>query len=194
MAIFGTEIKNMFFSPKCKTYILSDGFEEDLGQTASSSSPSAQLYTCTLVLKNTGSKELTDLSLVIKEVHFINGNGKSKKINRFENTIFWLNPNIKKINLRETEQREIIVARVVPEASLGTPDNSYKSPLKFTITGVNLDAKYNQKGKWIVKYCIQTPHKIIKTFQITLSWSGKWCSRINEMTNEVTSELKELKL
>ena len=35
VAIFGTEIKNMFFSPKCKVFILGEGFEEDLGQTAS---------------------------------------------------------------------------------------------------------------------------------------------------------------
>ena len=193
VAIFGTEIKNMFFSPKCKVYISGDGFDEDLGQTASTSAPMAQMYKCSLVLKNTGSKELTDLALVVKEVHFINGNGKSKKISRFENTLFWLKPEIKRINLRETEQREIIVARVLPEASEGTPDNTSKSPLRFSITGITLDAKYNQKGTWVVKYSLQTPHKIIKTFQIKLSWSGKWCSRINEMTNEVTSELKEIK-
>ena len=194
VAIFGTEIKNLFFSPKCKAYIIGEGFEEDLGQTASTSSPSAQMYKCTLVLKNTGRKELTDLALVVKEVSFVNEKGKSKKISRSENTIFWLNPEIKKINLRETEQRDIIIARVWPEASEGTPDNSKKSPLRFSITGINLEQKYNQKGKWIVKYSLQTPHKIIKTFEIRLSWSGKWCSRINEMINEVTSELKEIKL
>ena len=194
VAIFGTEIKNMFFSPKCKVFILGEGFEEDLGQTASSSSPCAQLYECALVLKNTGSKELTDLSLVLKEVIYVNGSGKTKKINKCDNTIFWLKPEIKKINLRESEQRDIIVARVLPEASEGTPDNSKKSPLRFSITGFNLENNYNQKGKWVVKYYLQTPHKIIKTFQITLSWSGKWCSRINEMANEVSSELKEIKL
>ncbi len=194
VAIFGTEIKNMFFSPKCKVFISGDGFEEDLGQTTSSASPSAQMYKCTLALKNSGSKELTDLALVVKEVHYVNDNGKYKKINKFENTIFWGNPEVKKINLRETESREIIVARILPEASEGTPDNSSKSPLRFSITGINLDTKYNQKGKWVVKYSLQTPHKIIKTFQITLSWTGKWCSRINEMENEVSSELKEIKL
>ena len=85
------------------------------------------------------------------------------------------------------------MARVFPEASEGTPDNSSKSPLRFSITGVNLETKYNQKGLWIVKYSLQTPHKIIKMFQIKLSWSGKWYSRINEMSSEVTSELKEVK-
>lgn len=194
VAIFGAEIKNMFFSPKCKVYISGDGFDEDLGHSASTSAPSAQFYKCSLVLKNTGSKELTDLSLVVKEVHFVGENGKSKKISRFENTLFWLNPEIKKINLREKEQRELIVARVWPEASEGTPDNSSKSPLRFSITGINLDSKYNQKGKWIVKYSLQTPHKIIKSFEITLSWTGKWWGRINEMSNELTSELKEIKL
>lgn len=193
VAIFGIEIKNMFFSPKCDVCILGDGFKEDLGTTGNLSSPIAQLYKCTLILKNTGSKELTDLSLVVKEVHFISENGNSKKINRFENTIFWLKPEVKKINLREKETREIIVARVLPEASEGTPDNSNNSPLRFSITGVNLEKKYNQKGKWVVIYSLQTPHKIVKTFQIKLSWTGKWFSRINEMANEVTSELKEVK-
>lgn len=194
VAIFGVEIKNLFFSPKCKVYISGDGFDEDLGQTISTSSPSAQFYKCALILKNTGSKELTDLSLVVKEVLFKNDNGKSKKISKSENTLFWSTPGIKKINLRETEQREIIVARVIPEASEGTPDNSSKSPLRFSIAGTGLDSKYNQKGTWMVKYSLQTPHKIIKTFEIKLSWSGKWCNRINEMANEVTSELKEIKL
>ena len=156
-------------------------------------SPSAQLYKCTLRLKNTGSKELIDLQLVLKEVYFIY-NGRNKKINRSENTIFWINPEIKKINLRETEQKEIIIARIFPEASEGTPDNSSKSPLRFSITGINLDKKYNQKGDWIVKYCIQTPHKIIKTIQVELHWSGIWCSRINEMSNEVSSKIKEIKI
>lgn len=113
VAIFGTEIKNMFFSPKCKAYLLGDGFEEDLGQTALTSSPCAQLYKCSLILKNTGSKELTELSLVLKEVNYVNGKGKLKKINKNDNTIFWIDPAIKMINLRVTEQREIIVARIL---------------------------------------------------------------------------------
>ena len=193
VAIFGTEIKNMFFSPKCKVCIAGDGFDEDLGPTASTSSPMAQMYKCAVGLENMVSKEITDLSLVVKEVHFVNENGKSKKISRSENTLFWLKPEEKKVNLRETEQRELIIARVLPEASEGTPDNSSKSPLRFSITGFNLVSKYNKKGKWVVKYSLQTPRKIIKIFNISLSWSGKWCSRINEMTNEVTSELKEIK-
>lgn len=194
VAVFGTEIKNLFFSPKCKIAIVGDCFEEDLGHTASTSSPSAQFYKCTLLLKNTGSKELVDLQLVLKDVYFIPDNGKSKKINRTENILFWINPEIKKINLRETEQKDIIVARIYPEASEGTPDNSTKSPLRFSITGINLDKKYTKKGKWCVRYCIQTPHKIIKNFQIELGWSGKWCNRINEMSNEVSSKINEIKV
>lgn len=192
VAIFGNEIKNMFFSPKCETYIEENGFKEELGHTALTSSPSAQIYKCTLVLKNTGSKELTDLSLVLKEVVYIDNNQKQKKISKFQNTLFWMNPSIKTINLRETEQRDIIIARVCPEASEGTPDNISKSPLRFSITGFNLDSKFNKKGIWVVKYCLQTPHKIIKTFEITLSWSGMWCNRITEMSKEVTCELKEI--
>ena len=193
VAVFGTEIKNLFFSPKCTTNISGDGFEEDLGDSGSTSSPSAQKYKCTLLLKNTGRKELTDLSLVLKEVSYVDKNGKSKKISRSENILFWQTPEAIKINLRETEEREFIIARIFPEASEGTPDNSNKSPLRFSITGVNLEKKYNKKGEWHIKYSLQTPQKIIKTFEIRLTWSGMWCNRINEMRNEVTSELKEFK-
>ena len=183
----------MFFSPKCIVDLVGDGFDEDLGHTISTANPSAQFYKCTMRLKNTGSKELIDLQLVLKEVLFVS-NGKNKKINRSENTIFWINPEIKKINLRETEQKEIIIARILPEASEGTPDNSSKSPLRFSITGINLDKKYNQNGDWIVRYSIKTTHKIIKTIQVELHWSGIWCSRINEMSNEVSSKIKEIKI
>ena len=193
VAIFGNEIKSLFFSPKCEVYIVDDGFTEDLGQTSSSSSPSAQLYNCTLALKNTGSKELENLSLVIKDVHFVGESGKTKRIKKMETTLFWIRPENKNITLRETECREFVIARILPEASAGTPDHSSKSPLRFSITGVNIDQKYNAKGQWVVKYSIQTPSKIIKNFQVNMSWSGKWCNRINEMTCEVTSELKEIK-
>ena len=194
VAIFGAEIKNMFFSPKCKVYIVDEGFTEELSAESTNVNPVVRYFKCTLVLENAGSKELLDLQLVIKDVYYSGENKKPKKISKSsEMTIFWGKPEIKKINLRETETKELIISRIVPEASEGTPDNAKKSPLRFSLTGVSLESKYNQKGKWVVNYSLQTPHKIIKTFQIEYFWTGVWCSRLTEMSSEVSAKIKEKK-
>lgn len=191
VAIFGTEIQNMFYSPKCKVSINDAGFTEELGTTSSAINPIAQNFQCTLKLENTGSKELIDLQLVIKDVFYYVDNKKPKKISKQPETIlFWGRPENKKINLRKTEMREFVVSRILPEASEGTPDGTKQSPLRFSLIGVNLDSKYNQKGCWIVNYCLQTPQKIIKSFQIEFTWSGRWCNRLTEMVNEVSVKIK----
>lgn len=103
VAIFGVEIKNLFFSPKCDVSIYEDGFSEYLGQTISSTSSKSQCYHCTMILKNTGSKELIDLQLVVKDVYFIGNNKKQKKISKVsESILYWNNKlEMRKINLRE---------------------------------------------------------------------------------------------
>lgn len=189
VAIFGNEIKNFIFSAKCMPSIKDEGFTEDLGDTDTSTSPKSQLYKLTLLLTNNGVKELNSLQLVVKEVLYSPDKKKFRKIGRSNTVIFWGNPDTKKINLRATESREIILARIMPEAVLGTPDATNKSPLRFSITGANLDVKYSKKGYWKVKYRIETPKKIIRNFEIDYSWSGKWFDRINEMSNEVTSNI-----
>lgn len=195
VALFGVEIKNKFFSPKCEVSLPDDGFNEYLGENISSNSPKAQFYHCTMLLKNTGSKELIDLQLVIKDVYYINSNNKQKKINKVSDTIlYWNKPEIKKINLREKEKKEIIISRIYPEAVAGTPDNQKRSPLRFSISGINLDTSCCKKGKWRVIYSLQTPHKIIKTIKVEFSWSGNWCDRMTEMTNEVEVKITEEKL
>lgn len=193
VAIFGVEIKNLFFSPKCVVSIYEDGFSECLGQTISSTSPKSQYYHCTMILKNTGSKELIDLQLVVKDVYFIGGNKKQKKISKVsESILYWNNkPEMRKINLREKETKEIIISRIYPEAIEGTPDNRKQSPLRFSLTGINLDSSYSKNGTWKVLYSIQTPHKIIKNILVEFSWTGKWCDRMTEMASE--TDVKILK-
>ena len=194
VALFGTELKNKIFSPKCVTSIVNDGFTEDLGDSRNSPNPSAKLYCCTLNLENTGSRELNELQLVIKDVQYAEDNKKMKKISKGLNPVlFWISRDINKINLREKENREIILARIYPCANSGTPDGEQKSPLRFSISGHNLLDNQNKKGTWIVKYSLQTPNKIVKTFQIKYVWTGQWCNRLSEMSNEVQVEIKDLK-
>ena len=191
VALFGVEIKNIFFAPKCEIRIHEDGYAENLGQTVSSSSPKAQCYQCTMVLKNSGSKELIDLQLVVKDVYFIGSNNRQKKISKLPEVIlYWNNKqDMKKITLREKETKEIIISRIYPAAIEGTPDNKKQSPLRFSLTGVNLDPSYSNNGKWKVLYSLQTPHKIIKNIMVEFTWTGRWCDRITEMSSEVGAKI-----
>lgn len=194
VALFGKEIKNRIYSARCKTFIVDGGFAEDLGTTSTSTNPTAQLYRCTLRLENIGNKEINDLQLVIKEAYYAEDNKKKKNLSGINGVVlYWKNRNVQRINLREKESVEMVVARIYPSASLGTPDQSQKSPLRFSITGLNISNNKNKQGKWIVKYCIQTPSKIVKSFQIEYQWSGKWFARLKEMQNEVKVIINDIK-
>ena len=74
VAIFGTEIKNMFFSPKCNVFISGDGFDEDLGQTGTSSSPTAQFYSRAIITPSSISSYLNSRPtsiLIYKYFYFL---------------------------------------------------------------------------------------------------------------------------
>lgn len=58
VALFGNEIKSWIFSGRCEVSIEGGGFREDLGETEDTQSPQTQLYECTLLIRNIGSKQL----------------------------------------------------------------------------------------------------------------------------------------
>ena len=182
MALFGQEIKNKLFSPKCTVKILDNKFKEFLGETVNEIAPHALQYTCTLEVENTGSKELNELELIVKEVSFKdNGQKTFKKFSKtVDPVIYWGAPDIKKINLRQDEKKSVVIARIFPEATNGTPDSTINSPMRFSLTGYNLLSQ-NKKGEWKVIYCLQTPQKIIKKITVSYSWDGSWHSREREM-------------
>lgn len=107
VALFGNEIKNKLFAPRCTVSIIEDGFTEELGTTSSSTSPEAQLYKCTLLFENTGSKELSDMQLIIKEISYSEDKKKYKKISRsIEPILYWTQPEVKKSILEKLKKRK----------------------------------------------------------------------------------------
>ena len=189
VALFGNEIKNKIYRPRCAVSLVENSFVEFLGDSENSSTPVAQYYDCCLLVKNIGNKEIKELEFVIKDVSCAKSNQKLKKVNKFENSIYWSKPELKTINLRENESKKILIARIYPENEFGTPEQSRKIPSKLSIMGHNADKKYEQNSKWSVSYCLQTPESIVSNFNIEITWSGKWCSRLTEMKDEVFVKL-----
>ena len=189
VALFGNEIKNKIYRPKCSVSLIENSFTEFLGDSENSSTPVSQYYDCCLLVKNIGNKEIKDLEFVIKDVSYAMSNQKLKKVSKFENSIYWSRPDLKTINLRENESKKISIARIYPENEDGTPDLSRKTPPKLSIMGHNPYKKHEQNGKWSISYCLQTPESIVSNFDIEITWSGKWCSRLTEMKDELTVKI-----
>lgn len=192
VALFGNEIKSWIFSGRCEVSIEGGGFREDLGETEDTQSPQTQLYECTLLIRNIGSKELSDCELKLTGIEYrtsIDAKPKNIKVNN-PRIIFWKTAGERTFNLRENDSVKTTLARIHPKADKQTPDSKTQSDPRFSlIAASDLIGKCNKQGLWKVSYQIQTPQKILKSFSVTYTWDGRWFNRINEMGNVTSAEL-----
>ena len=65
VALFGKEIRNLIFHPKCDLKV--NEFSESLGNSCEDQSPKAESYYAELVICNNGNRELSNLELEIKK-------------------------------------------------------------------------------------------------------------------------------
>ena len=196
VALFGNELRSLLFRPKCRVSLSKDGFDENLGDTSSSTSPQARYYDCKLYVVNTGSKEISNCELIVSEVSYLSDHQQKKEKKLLTNghqSLYWVSRDKKKIHLIVGEQRDVCLFRIYPSSTMQTPDGGEESPLRLSISGYNLDEKYSQKGIWIVKYKLQDNERIIRRFSVTVEWTGKWFDRISEMSTELTTEIKEIR-
>ena len=193
VAIFGQEIKRWIFGEKCSISLVDGGFVEKLGDTADSAHPEAQHYDCSITLANSGSREIIGCQLFICEVHYRpESGGKFKSVQKLaDKALYWRLQEIKSRDLLPGESREFPLFIIYPENSHQTPDNQFSFPLSMRISGARLDDKYTKKGAWIVKYQVRSKERILKSFEIMVQWDGTWHSRITEMEEVVSVNLKE---
>ena len=193
VAIFGQEIKRWFFGEKCSVSLVDGGFVEKLGDTADSAHPEAQHYDCSITLTNSGSREIIGCQLFICEVRYQpESGGKFKSVQKqTDKALYWRLPEIKSRDLLPGESREFPLFIISPANSYQTPDNQISLPLFMRISGVRLEDKYTKKGTWIVKYQVRSKERILKSFEITVKWDGSWHSRLTEMEDVVSVNLKE---
>ena len=135
VALFGREIHNLFFHPKCKLDIKS--FSESLGDSREDQSPKAINYFTELTICNNGNRELSNLELEIKKIEYKKSqNDKYKAINNTNlNPVFYWDrdTNKTKINLREKESKTVVLATITPKTNQGTPDSTQTTPQRINI-------------------------------------------------------------
>lgn len=196
VALFGNELRSIIFRPKCKISLSKDGFDENLGDTLYSTSPQARYYDCTLNVENSGSKEISNCELIVTEISYMSDRQQKRERKLLVNghqSLYWFYRDKKKIHLIEGEQREVCLFRIYPSSMMQTPDGGEESPLRLNISGFNLEDKYSQKGIWSVKYKLQDNERILRSFSVTVEWTGKWFDRISEMSKELNTVIREIK-
>lgn len=193
IALFGKEIRNMFFHERLKVFLTNGGISENLGPTRNDPNPQAQNYDCFLTLTNDGSKEITDCQILLKEVHYKDAADKKfKRIYSFENkALYWRSPETTSIDLLVNDTRKIPLFKIYPDDSCQTPDNSLSTSLRMRIIGCTLNNKYSKKGVWKTVYQVRAEDKILKTFELIFEWDGVWCNRYSEMSERISIKLND---
>lgn len=194
VAIFGNEIKMWIFREKCKVYIERDGFVEDIAGRENEENIEARQYECNLCIENIGSREIENCSLYLKSVTYKqNKESKAKKLKILnKKLLYWSKPDEVKTTLLTRETKKMPILRIHPAMTSQTPDDQKSSskPPNISIMGYSLEEKFNRNGIWEIYYTISTPHKVLKEFVLSVSWTGIWKKRETEMSQEVTVELK----
>lgn len=194
VALFGREIRASIFKDKIAISLVNGGIKEYLGDTANTPSPIAQNYDCSLLISNDCSKEIEDLQIFLQEVKYKPDiNSKSKNIIGFENkALYWRSPEMLSTFLAVDDSKRMPLFKIYPQASCQTPDSSKASELKMRLIGYQMPPKYHSKGIWQTRYQIRTKRKILKTFEMTVQWTGEWFDRYTEMADVVSVSIKEL--
>ena len=194
VALFGREIRSSIFREKVQISLVNGGIKEFLGDTANTTRPEAQNYDCSLLISNDCSKEIEDLQIFLKEVKFKNdSSAKYKNLVGFENkALYWRTPEQLSTFLGVDESKRIPLFKIYPKASCQTPDSSNTSDLRMRLIGYQLPAKYHAKGIWYAKYQIRTKRRVLKTFEMTVQWSGEWFNRYSEMADVVNVNIQEI--
>lgn len=195
VAIWGKEIKEAIFKPKCSLWLDNDGFREQLGDTEGTTSPKAKYYASLLCIKNSGNKEINECALFINQITYKATESQKNArtiLKNASNIVFWGNKVNKWIGLLTEEQREVTLFRVYPDSASQTPDGCKTSPMRISIMGHNLDERYSKEGIWEITYTLQTKERVLQKFLLKITWSGRWYEREAEMGNELDVNIKML--
>lgn len=193
VALFGDYIKSLIYGEKCDVCLVNDSFIENLAQTVNSASPEAQHFDCLLRITNSGSREIVDCQILLKEVKFRREQGKKYKVLKSMDykPLYWSYRSVLKQDLVVGDKRTIPLYIIYPKDSCQTPDDSSSSPLRIRIIGCQLDNNYATKpGSWITSYVVQSSSKILCSFEVEVWWDGTWHNRISEMSSSVSAKLK----
>ena len=192
VALFGKEIRALYFNEHLKISLLDNGFYENLGDSSNDSNPVVHSYDTSLNISNDGAREVSDVQILLKEVFYReNSNGKFKRIVHYDNkSLYWSIPEKRKMQILVGDSVKMPLFKIYPEDSCQTPDRSAYSTLRMRIIGCRLDGKYSKKGNWKTVYQLQSNEKILKKIECEVEWDGKWCNRLTEMSDGISVNLK----
>lgn len=186
VALWGKEIKDAIFKPKCVLFLEKDGFVENLGDTAGSSSPKAGFYESILNVKNDGPREISECALFLNTISYKSNESQKKANTILKNAhahLYWGTKSDKWIGLIAEDTREIPLFRIYPNSAMQTPDGEKTSMKRLSIMGYNIDERYSKQGIWEIGYTLQTKEKVLQKFLLTIKWNGEWFDREQEMGN-----------
>ena len=190
-ALFSYKIKDFLYSEEIEVCIDEDGFKEDV-VNEDEADVKVEKYHCDLLLKNIGAKPVKKCELRITSITHKTANKSGKSKNLMPKELSFLRVPIcgeAKNSILERQSLLTPILSIIPETKAGTPANDETTPLHLEILGHNFNGSNANQGSWCIKYTLQTSDKIIKNFEVNLSWTGQWRGRLTEMKNEITIKI-----
>lgn len=190
IALFGSMIKDFLYAEDIQLDMSENELCEDREDNDEENVVVRKYYT-KLCITNIGRKKIRNCELKIKDITY-GETVQARQRSVFGKTVSSrpVPHNVeKKIALLQNQSIEWPVLYIHPDVRAGLPEQEEVTLRHCEIVGFNLHERESRQGVWRIKYMLQSSEKVLKEFELEVSWTGQWRARATEMNNEISTKL-----
>ena len=187
VALFKEDIRGIFIKPKLD--LNKENKLNDVTQRTGQNNVEAMSYHYTTFVHNTGNIPAKEVEVYLTSLkHKKNSEQNYKEIEIDSIPLTWKNSESKQIMIPRNSRKSLILFQILPPSDVSTPDQpppnaSNQSQIQIGTNKYSVDV---ENAEWNVLFSIYADNAKPINIRLTISWNGKWESRLTEMNTQIS--------
>lgn len=187
VALFKEDIRGLFIKPKLD--LNKENKLNEVTQRTGQNNVEAMNYHYTTFVQNTGNIPAKEVEVYLTSLkHKKNSEQHYKDIEIDSIPLTWKNSESKQIMIPRNSRKSLILFQILPPSDVSTPDQpppnaSNQSQIQIGTNKYSVDI---ENADWDVLFSIYADNAKPINIRLTISWNGKWESRLTEMNTHLS--------
>ncbi len=187
VALFKEDIRGIFIKPKLD--LNKENKLNEVTQRTGQNNVEAMSYHYTTFVHNTGNIPAKEVEVYLTSLkHKKNSEQNYKEIEIDSIPLTWKNSESKQIMIPRNSRKSLILFQILPPSDVSTPDQpppnaSNQSQIQIGTNKYSVDV---ENAEWNVLFSIYADNAKPINIRLTISWNGKWESRLTEMNTQIS--------